>query len=271
MSERKLLNLIMKPGKEQTLVNILSKKESKRFYEELNNLTSSLERLILIISYGVLIKERRETNELSEEELEEVTTELNWQIEITHNQLDKEDVIIYENLIKKNDRIMREFINIYKNKNFYIDKFRGDFVEYAFHEYLVQKREGQSQIFHEPTIYYKQDKLVPENISGEACLVDFVEIREDECCFNLYECKANINNFISSNIEKLKQNTHHKLSYMNYLAQKVSSYYNRAGDLVKTNKYFISLKEPNNPIHYEYQSQQFVKIDLLLEMRQIYT
>lgn len=156
------------------------------------------------------------------------------------------------------------FLTEYKKKN-YIDFFRGNIVEYA--TVYMYKSTG-SILLHEPIFSYKRKELVPKSVKGSDCLIDVVKILKPISEIHLYECKADLDNFIISGYNKSykkRKSFIHKLNYMDFLEMKLNKFSFDMKTPITVKKNFVSLNTPTKNLPKRYSGYE--RIDLLVKIR----
>lgn len=162
------------------------------------------------------------------------------------------------------NQFAENFLDEYKKKN-YIDFFRGDIVEYA--TVYMYKSTG-SRLLHEPIFSYKRKKLVPKFVKGNGCVIDVVKVLEPINEIHLYECKADLDNFIISGYNKDYKKRRpfiHKLNYMDFLEKKLNKFSFDMKNPITVKKNFVSLNTPTKKLPKRYSGYE--RIDLLVKIR----
>lgn len=167
--------------------------------------------------------------------------------------------------ISLNPTLKKELISLFLkeyNSRFYINYFRGDLVEYI----TMQLTKGNNvKSYHEPTFRYKKKPLVPKHIKGCDCLIDIVCVKKQINILSLYECKADIDNFIGPYKKKSKAFTH-KLNYMDYLEMKIAKYTYNQKNSIGVSKHFVSLNSPSRDLPEKYKRYEILDILTLLRL-----
>lgn len=110
-------------------------------------------------------------------------------------------------------------------------------------------KSSSSRTLHEPTFKHKKRILVPKYIDGSKCLIDIVKIIKSLNEIHLYECKADLNNFIK---KKKKPKFINKLNYTDYLEAMLTRYTYDSVNSIKVYKNFVSLNSPTKQIPNNY-------------------
>lgn len=163
------------------------------------------------------------------------------------------DVSLPEQIKKE---MISQIFSIYKEGYQKYNDFRGEIVEYLI---FYLEKDNQHKLFHEPTFYYKREKLFKVAFVGSECLIDLVKLNKRKHDITLIECKANLDIRIK-NLGDKKDKFKNKLALMDALKNRLESYINFYGQNIHVKKVLATINYPQRNLPNKYKNYHFVDL-----------